>query len=139
MLSTSINNKLKKAKQEKDRAEEEDFIIKSIQEIAYDYHVRIFKAAWGNLIINNERVLPRSNKIKSYGCFDMDLDNTNISESNIDAQFEYADTGNIYFINFRVLGKRYLAYGNNISIAWFNVIKKAKDINKRYFSGHIDK
>lgn len=115
----------------------EESIIKILQEIACDYHVRVFKSSWGNLTITpiDDDDLSK-NDIK---CFDMNSDNTEIVANGLDIKFEYADSGDFYFINFRVLGKCYLAYGDDIIYAWINVIKKARDLNKKFFYRNLDR
>lgn len=125
------NNKVDKCKEES--------IIKVLQEVACDYHVRVYRSWWGNLIIDGDQLVIDSVITDDLGCFEMNSNNTIIVGDYESVIFEHDENGKLYFINFRVLGKCYLAYGDNTVSAWLNVIKKARAVNKKFFYGHLDR
>lgn len=122
-----------------DNIEQSEFTLKILQEIAYDYHVRIIRSGQGSLFIDNIIVDEYS---PSRGFIDMGSDNI-IIQPNKDEQisFTFDKSGKLFLINFRVLGKCYLVYGSNDVIAWLNLINKARSENKKLFSksSYIDR
>ena len=131
--------KLKYKHYHKLNLEKEESTIKTLQEIAYDYHVRVFKSSWGYLFITHKSDFIVNTENEDSNCFVMSSDNTEVVVDGLDVKFVYTDIGDVYFINFRVLGKCYLVYGDDIISAWINVIRKARDLNKKFFYRNLDR
>ena len=112
-------------------------IISVLQEIACDYHVRVFRFWHGNIIIDDLPISDTEMGPDDYGYIDMNSDNQIICESK--AEIDYDNDKKLYFINFRVLGKCYIAYAKNTTSLWIAVIKKAREMNKKLFYGHLDR
>ena len=117
-----------------------DYLIKALQEVAWDYRVRVIKAGYG-IFIKNEEAIILDNSIR---CFDIERANQNldyrviINNDNDDLlEMEFSENGQVYFIMFKLLGKVYLAYDINEAIAWSNVIQKARIESKRFFNKSV--
>lgn len=106
-------------------------MIKILQEIAVDYHVRVISNGYGSILCENEEWLkPNKSNEQTSGCVEF---GTEHQEPWIRG-FEHTNSGEFYIIHFRMLGKYYLAYSEDNLIAWINVVRKARKENKKFFS-----
>jgi hypothetical protein len=108
----------------------EYFLIKTLQEIAYSYRVRIIRAGHGTLTIEDDNTTDDTDN--DGGCLDTGSDNMGI-------EINFTEDGDLYFINFKVLGRCYLAYATTEDLVWINIVKKARAENRRLFSRSINK
>ena len=109
-------------------------MIKVLQEIAVDYHVRVISNGYGNILCENEEWLKcKSSSPQSNGCVEFGTEN----QEHWIRGFEHTDKGEFYIIHFRMLGKYYIAYSNDDLVAWTHVVRKARKENKKFFSKAI--
>ena len=115
-------------------------LIRVFQEIAYDYRIRIIKAGNGNLVVNGT-VIENDADQSNEDCISVERMNQNpdytmilnAGDNNL-IEMDFSDSGNMYFIYFRLLGKHYMSYGITEITAWVNAIHRARIENKRLFS-----
>lgn len=117
---------------DKQEANRKESLIKVFQEIAYDYHIRIIKAGRGSFIYEEDLIPIATLPYKDEPYLDMGVDNI-LQGAAKDIQYEYFDSGDTYFINFRILGRCYLAYSNDEVSAWITTIRKGRAENKKLF------
>ena len=110
-----------------------------LQEVACDYRVRVSKSYWGNLRFDEIPLSLMKIDQEDYGCINMDSNNVIDLRYYKSKSAAQSDEKEFYFINFKVLGKYYLAYGSDVVSTWVNVIKKARAMNKRFFYGQLDR
>ncbi len=97
----------------------EKIMITTLQEVAYDYRVRVVINGFCRLTIDGK---------------DVKISDLDISGHCIEGGYSYTDGGDIYIIIFRVFGKYYLAYSSNPLMSWRVVVQKAREENRKLFS-----
>ena len=115
-----------------------EIVTNVLQIIAYDYHVRLIRCGYGEIMDHCAKGYMRFEDSIQWKCFEL-------GSSPKDAQysinfyrektFDYL----VYTIHFRLFGIHYIAYGKNPLIAWAVVIRTARAENRKIFSKYPDK
>ncbi len=107
----------------------DDKIMTLLQEVAYDYGIRIIKCGKGSIctIVQDTNYIEL---ISDEGY--IELDSHNMIPEDCDEQKDFNfDVGNLYLINFKIYGKLYLSYAKSPIECWIIAIRKARKENKK--------
>lgn len=109
----------------------EESTITALQEIACDYKIKVIKCGYGSIYMSSQKANIKD-LLSNEGCFELS-DNNNLRDINIGmTDFDF-DDGDLYLINFKVYGRLYLAYAENILKCWIVAIRRARKENKKLF------
>ena len=113
-----------------------EIVSRVLQVVAYDYHVRLIKCGYGEIIDHSTNQIICDNKDDiQWKCIDI-ASETRYTSNIYD---ENPEDCLMYIIKFRLLGNYYIAHGKDPLTTWAIVIRTAREENRKIFSRYPDR